>query len=119
MSGRNPPPPPDSPPPPPPKTFTNKPPEGVQKPKPKEEDPTPVDNTPAKGGSKARALCKCIKSVRKTVKARPGSTKEQAAIAICVKSVLQKRGRTLKRFKCGRKPRVSTQRRIAKTKSGI
>jgi len=32
------------------------------------------------------------------VKARPGSTKEQAAIAICVKSVLQKRGRTLKRF---------------------
>ena len=53
----------------------------------------------------ADRFCGCIKAVRKTVKVRPGnakgtSGKEQAAIAICVKSVLQSKGRTLKKFKC-------------------
>ena len=56
----------------------------------------------------ADRFCGCIKSVRKTVKLRRASKKgasstygkEQAAIAICVKSVLQSRGRTLKKFKC-------------------
>jgi len=42
------------------------------------------------------------------VKQTRGS-KEAAAIAICVKSVLGSRGRTLKRFKCGSKPHVTTQ----------
>jgi len=68
-----------------------------------------------KGGrrlSQSRKFCKCIKDVRKTVKARRGSSKEKGAIAICVKSVLQKKGRTLKKFKCGRKARVLTQRRL-------
>ena len=48
-------------------------------------------------------FCRCIKGVRKTVKVtpRPGlKQKESAAIAICVKSVLQSRGRTLRSFKC-------------------
>ena len=59
----------------------------------------------------ADRFCGCIKSVRRTVKLRrpskKGTTgasstygKEQAAIAICGKSVLQSRGRTLKKFKC-------------------
>ena len=68
-----------------------------------------------KGGrrmSQSRKFCKCIKDVRNTVKARRGSSKEKGAIAICVKSVLQKKGRTLKKFKCGRRPRVLTQRRL-------
>lgn len=68
-----------------------------------------------KGGrrlSQSRRFCKCIKDVRKTVKARRGSSKEKGAIAICVKSVLQKKGRTLKKFKCGRRPRVLTRRRL-------
>lgn len=51
----------------------------------------------------------CVKSVRRTVKARKGSNKESAAIAICTKSVLQKRGRTLKRY---RKGRLTTQRKL-------
>lgn len=59
----------------------------------------------------AQKFCRCIKSVRKTLKNRPGSTKEQGAIAVCVKSVVQKRGRTLKTFKCGKKPRLVTQKR--------
>lgn len=61
----------------------------------------------------ADRFCGCVKSVRKTVKLRQRSAKgtsgasstygkEQAAIAICVKSVLQSRGRTLKKFKCRR-----------------
>jgi hypothetical protein len=50
-------------------------------------------------------FCRCIKAVKKTVKLRAGSmrgeaAREKAAIAICVKSVLQSRGRTLKKFKC-------------------
>lgn len=52
---------------------------------------------------------RCVKSVRKTVKARKGSTKESAAIAICTKSVLQTRGRTMKRY---RKGRLVTQKKL-------
>lgn len=58
----------------------------------------------------AGKFCRCIKSVRKTIKARKGSTAEQGAIAVCVKSVLQTRGKTIKQFSCGKKPRLVTQR---------
>ena len=68
-------------------------------------------------------FCGCIKKVRKTLKgsrAPPSQqpplrqaqaqAKESRAIAICVTSVLQKkRGRTLKKFKCGKKPMLETQ----------
>lgn len=56
--------------------------------------------------SMRKAFDRCVKSVRKTVKAR---NKESAAIAICTKSVLQTRGRTLKRY---RKGRLTTQARL-------
>lgn len=52
---------------------------------------------------------RCVKSVRKTVKARKGSNKESAAIAICTTSVLHRRGRTLKRY---RKGRLVTQKKF-------
>lgn len=52
---------------------------------------------------------RCVKSVRRTVRARKGSNKESASIAICTKSVLQTRGRTLKRY---RKGHLQTQRLI-------
>ena len=66
--------------------------------------------------SLAKRMCSCIKKVRKTVKLRRGfaakgglaANKEKAAIGICVKSVLQTRGKTLKRFSC-RKPMLKTQ----------
>ncbi len=48
----------------------------------------------------ASRFCRCIKSVKKTVKRRPGNTKESGAIAICVKSVLKSHGRTLRKFRC-------------------
>jgi hypothetical protein len=54
--------------------------------------------------TKTRRFCRCIKAVKKT-----GKT-ERGAIAICVHSVLQKKGRTLRRFNCGRKAAVETQR---------
>ena len=62
----------------------------------------------------AGRFCQCIKRVSKTVKLRPGqpknkASKEKAAIAICVKSVLQTRGRTLKKFNCRKKPMLVTQ----------
>jgi hypothetical protein len=63
---------------------------------------------PRRGGSSVSSkFDRCIKSVRKTVKARKGSNKESAAIGICTKSVLQTRGRTLKRY---RKGRLTTQK---------
>ena len=49
----------------------------------------------------SKKFCRCIKQVRSYIKPIKG-TKESAAIAICVKSVLQTRGRTLKKFKCGK-----------------
>ncbi len=63
-----------------------------------------------------KSLCHCIKKVRKTIKLRRRSghksvkkEKEKAAIGVCVKSVLQTRGKTLKRFKCTPKPYLITQ----------
>ena len=50
-----------------------------------------------------RKFCHCIKLVTKKVK------KESYAIGICVKSVLQTRGKTLKRFSCNKKPMLKTQ----------
>ena len=59
--------------------------------------------------SQSRKFCACIKKVRRTIKPTRGS-KEGVAIAICVKSVLQRRNRTIKRFTCKNgKPRVQTQ----------
>ena len=68
-----------------------------------------MDVAPTAGGRRkdralTRRFCSCIKKVRKTVK------NEKGPIAICVKSVLQKKGRTLKRFTCGKKGRVITQK---------
>ena len=70
-----------------------------------------------KQAKQANRFCKCVKHVRATVKTRPGQSgtkgKEQAAIAICVKSVIkgQGRGRTLKKFKCrgSKGPKLTTQ----------
>ena len=64
----------------------------------------------------ATKFCSCIKKVRKTLKkrgssraaARPG-TPEQRAIAICVKSMLQRRGVTLRKFTCRKKKMLETQ----------
>lgn len=53
-------------------------------------------------------FCKCIKKVRKTFKPKKG-TKEEAAIAICTKSVLQSKGKTLKKFSC-RNGKLKTQK---------
>lgn len=56
-----------------------------------------------------KRFCNCIKKVRRTVKSRkPGPKgKTQAAIAICVKSVLKSKGKTLRKFSCRNGPKVS------------
>lgn len=60
--------------------------------------------------SMTKLFCECIKKVRKSVKAnKKRGTRTQAAIAICTKSVLQSRGRTLKRFTCKNTPNLVTQ----------
>lgn len=56
-----------------------------------------------------KRFCRCIKKVRKTIKARGKSTSEQGAIAVCVKSVLQTKKKTLFKFSCKNGPKVKTQ----------
>lgn len=73
----------------------------------------PVDNRkPTRYGGVRKTLRTkfnhCVKAVRKTVKARKGSNKESAAIAICTKTILHPRGRTLKRYT---KERLLTQKK--------
>ena len=48
-------------------------------------------------------FCSCIKKVRNTIKTMNKSAKEKGAIGICVKSVLQTRGKTLYKFSCKNK----------------
>jgi hypothetical protein len=54
--------------------------------------------------TQTRRFCKCIKAVK-----RRGRT-ERGAISICVHSILQSHGRTMKKFNCGRRARVFTQK---------
>jgi hypothetical protein len=73
----------------------------------------------------AKVFCRCIGKVRRTVKVRKGikptaANKEAAAIAICTRSVLGRRGKTLKRFSCGRKqPFLKTQKLLSKNKNTV
>ena len=55
-------------------------------------------------------FCHCIKKVRKTGKGTR-KAKESRAIAICVKSVLQTKGRTLKSFQCKSPAFLKTQKK--------
>jgi hypothetical protein len=59
-----------------------------------------------------KRFCRCIKKVRKTVKVRPKSSPEQGAIAICVKSVLHRKNKTIKKFNCSNqnKPKIVLQK---------
>ena len=61
----------------------------------------------------SKDFCKCIKSVRVSIKPKRG-TKEQAAIAVCVKSVLQSKGVTLRKFNCKKKQLTTRRLRRAK-----
>jgi hypothetical protein len=63
----------------------------------------------------AKKLCSCIKKVRKTIKVRKGTPntlkgREKAAIGVCVRSILQTRGKTLKKFSCAKQPSLVTQK---------
>jgi hypothetical protein len=58
-------------------------------------------------------FCRCIKAVKKTLKLdkKKARTAESAAIAICTKTILFPRGRTIKKLRCGKKARLLTQKR--------
>jgi len=68
-----------------------------------------------------KKLCHCIKLVRKTVKVSGKKStaigkesaaigKESAAIGICVKSVLHRRGKTIKRFSCKKQELITRKK---------
>jgi hypothetical protein len=56
----------------------------------------------------AEHFCSCIKKVKRTLKQK--KNKEGISIAICVKSILQTKGRTLKKFHCKKHPMLKTQK---------
>jgi hypothetical protein len=56
-----------------------------------------------------KKFCRCIKKVRNYIIPKKGN-KESAAIAICVKSVLRTRNKTLRKFKC-RNGKLFTQKK--------
>jgi hypothetical protein len=67
-------------------------------------------------------FCRCIKAVRTTIKPRnltrkavtakaTAAAKESAAIAVCVRSVLGARGKTLRKFSC-RKKQLLTKKAV-------
>lgn len=70
---------------------------------------TPTKSSKKGGRTLSSKFNRCVKSVKKTVRARKGSNKESAAIAICTKSVLHKRSRTLKSYT---RKRLITQRKF-------
>jgi hypothetical protein len=62
-------------------------------------------------------FCRCIKKVRSYIKPRDSQgsqgsrgSVESAAIAVCIKSVLQTKGKTLRKFSC-RKGKLFTQKK--------
>ena len=60
----------------------------------------------------ADKFSRCVKAVASTIKVRKGKA-ESAAIAICTKSVLHKRGKTIKRFYTKKgKPILKTQKKF-------
>ena len=63
--------------------------------------------------SQKEKFCKCVKAVRRTVKLNKkyAKSKEGAAIAICTRTILFPRGRTLKKLRCGKKGKLTTQKR--------
>jgi len=69
--------------------------------------------------SLTKNFCHCVRKVRQTIKLRTKprtrQAKESAAIAICTKSVLQTRGLTMRKVRCGpsgsKKQRLFTQKK--------
>ncbi|NBV77674.1 hypothetical protein EBR66_05940 [bacterium] len=62
-----------------------------------------------RGKSLATKFCGCVKKVRRTVRVRRNGNRESAAIGICTGSVLQTRGKTLRKFSCKKGAKLQTQ----------
>lgn len=58
--------------------------------------------------TQSEKFCRCVYAVKSRLK---GKNTEGAAIAICTKSMLFPKGRTIKKLTCGKKGRLITQKR--------
>jgi len=71
----------------------------------------------------AQKMCRCIKKVKKTLNLRPEITKENAAIAICNKSIFTNRGLKFNKITCKKKARFIKNKRtgwkLAKTRRNL
>lgn len=74
-------------------------------------------------GKMARKMCRCIKKVKKTLMVRPEITRENAAIAICNKSIFTNRGLRFNKVTCKKKARFIKNKKegwkMAKTRRNL
>ena len=69
-----------------------------------------------KNNTTAKKFCSCIKKVSKTLKKVRGvkkptpRDKESASIGICVTGMFHRKGKTLKKFTCAKKPTLLLQK---------
>lgn len=68
------------------------------------------------GGTKESASAKSTSGYTKSLASKEAKLRESAAIGICVKSVLQTRGKTLRKFSCGAKAKAKAKKKFLQTK---
>jgi hypothetical protein len=74
-------------------------------------------------GKLARKMCRCIKKVKKSLKVRPGVSRENGAIAICNKSIFRNRGLKFNKVTCKKKAKFVANKKdgwkLAKTRRNL
>ena len=71
----------------------------------------------------ARKMCRCIKKVKKTLRVRPETSRENGAIAICNKSIFRNRGLKFNKVTCKKKAKFVANKKdgwkLAKTRRNL
>ncbi len=74
-------------------------------------------------GKMARKMCRCIKKVKKTLRVRPETSRENGAIAICNKSIFRNRGLKFNKVTCKKKAKFFANKKegwkLAKTRRNL
>lgn len=74
-------------------------------------------------GKLAIKMCRCIKKVKKTLRVRPETSRENGAIVICNKSIFRNRGLKFNRVTCKKKAKFIGNKKdgwkLAKTRRNL
>ena len=82
-----------------------------------------TENVAVIEGKLARKMCRCIKKVKKTLRVRPETSRENGAIAICNKSIFRNRGLKFNKVTCKKKAKFIGNKKdgwkLAKTRRNL